>query len=567
MQSVLVAAGFISVFVAILVSALVWTNIRSSTSASASPAPYVVRTSGGLIKGSAVSTEGNAFVAYKAIPFAKPPIGDLRFKRPEAPDNPVKNVPINSENYKKSCWSATKTSSSKYYGEDCLYLNVYAPEGNNGPFPVIVWLHGGGFVAGSTFPEPGKMVHQGQVIVVTVNYRLGVFGFMTTQDEAFPSNNGLWDQYMAIKWVHENIQHFQGDPNSITLFGESAGAISAALHVLSPVSSKHFHKVILHSGAMTSTVSRNPQRAVNKFAELVGCTESTGSPNNTCLHNVDIDDVLKYSKPEWYASNRAQQQVDFVWVPVIDGEFIADDPLSLLSNTTFLEQQNVFEKDYMIGVLNDEGALLTTNFFYPISTYIISNSTFFADLQTFLLENRFGTEEVIKPALTEAVNTFYTGAAKLSPHLNSKSVLDLCGDLLFVLPALETALTVSNNQVSGAAAKTFLFHFDYCPATAETQAPCSGHGDILAYVFPRKNITDPVEARLSDLAISILARFATSSDPGAAVSCGWPEFEPGRRQYLRVSPSPDIRSYLYLYRMQFWLRTVPCLMYGNQRCE
>ena len=563
-QRLIVAAGFISLIVAIIASALVWSKLNTGTDAS--PAPYLISTQAGMVKGSSISTNGHSFLAYKSIPFAKPPIGSLRFKRPQPLDIDRTSQPINSDNYKKSCWSSTKTSSSKYYGEDCLYLNVYVPDGINGPFPVIVWLHGGGFVAGSTFPEPGKMVDQGQVIMVTVNYRLGVFGFMTTQDEEFPSNNGLWDQYMAIKWVHDNIQNFRGDPDTITLFGESAGAMSTALHVISPVSSKYFQKVILQSGSMTSIIARSPKRAVNKFAELVGCPISSSASFKACLQKVHLDDILKYSKPEWYVYNQAQQQVDFVWTPIIDGDFIPGEPLSLINNASFLNEQGVFQKDFIIGVLNDEGAIITTNFFYPISVSALSNSTFFTDLQVYLLENRFGIKNQTEPTLIEAINTFYTGGAKLSSHPNARSVLDFCADLLFVLPAVETALSVSNTQVTRKS-KTFLFQFDYCPPTAESQAPCFRHGDILALVFPRKNITDPVKAKLSNQIISLLTDFAKTSNPGTGLSCGWPEFTPESRQYLRISPSSDIRSFLYHYRMQFWLSTVPCIMHGGLYCN
>ncbi|RUS89081.1 hypothetical protein EGW08_003144 [Elysia chlorotica] len=208
-QRLVVAAGFISVIIAITSAlAVVWS--KANTATDASHTPYLLRTQAGTVNGSAISSNGHNFLAYKSFPFAKSPIGSLRFKRPQPLNKVHSSQLINSDNYKKSCWSSTKNSASKYYGEDCLYLNVYVPVGMGQSFSVIVGLHGGGFVAGSTFPEPGKTVQQGNVIVVTVKYRLGVFGFMTTQDEEFPSNNGLWDQYMAIKWVHDNIHNFGG---------------------------------------------------------------------------------------------------------------------------------------------------------------------------------------------------------------------------------------------------------------------------------------------------------------------------------------------------------------------
>ncbi|KAK3773563.1 hypothetical protein RRG08_022273 [Elysia crispata] len=518
-----------------------------------------------MIKGSIEQSKDFVYVAYKSIPFAEPPVGELRFKRPQPLSKPQRSM-LNSDDYKKSCWSATKTSPSKYYSEDCLYLNVYVPVGVNGTYPVMVWLHGGGFVAGSTFPEPGKMVQQGQVIVVTVNYRLGVFGFLTTQDDIFPSNNGLWDQYMAIKWVHGNIQYFNGNSSSITLFGESAGAVSTALHVISPISSKYFHKVILQSGAMTSTISRKPQDTVKRFAELVGCTTHSGTLMKPCLKNVDIDSVLKYSKPEWYVSNPAQKQVDFVWSPVIDGEFILEEPLSLINNISFMEQQRVFNKDYMIGVLNDEGALLTTNFFYPVPVTVLEDSKFMRDLEYFLFLNRYGLKTQISTAAISAARSFYTGRANESVPPPPTSVLDFCGDTLLVAPAVEAALAFTQEEATKKA-KTFFYHFDFCPATTELEAPCFAHGEEVKLQFPKKKITDPVETKLSDLFISLLTQFAKSSDPGTVVDCGWPEYEPQERHYLRISPSPDIRTHLYQYRMQFWLTTMPCILRGGSYCK
>ncbi|GFO21494.1 carboxylic ester hydrolase [Plakobranchus ocellatus] len=529
-------------------------NCESST-------PYVINTPVGKVTGKRKTRNGHTYLAFFSVPFAKPPIGDLRFKRPqplEPPSQPTDQ--INSDRYKKSCWSATQKVTSKYYGEDCLYLNVFTPDGEAGPLPVMVWLHGGGFVAGSTFPEPGKMVDQGNVIVVTVNYRLSVLGFLTTEDDDFPSNNGLWDQYLAIKWVYENIQYFHGDSSSITVFGESAGAMSTALHVLSPLSSRYFHKAILQSGAMTSAISRNPQVVAKRFAELVGCTTPSGTLLKSCLSNIGIDKILKFSKPEWYASSLAQGQIDFVWTPVIDGEFILDDPLNLINNITFLEQLQVYEKDYMIGVLNDEGAIITTNFFNPIPVSVIAKVSFFEDLEKSVLQLRYGSQFQIKPELLEAVKTFYLGKDDQSSPPAPTSVLDLAGDSYIVVPAMEAALALTNGQLTRKA-KTFFYHFDYCPPTGESQAPCFGHGAEVSLEFPSRNITDPVKSALSDLFISLLTRFAKSSDPGTALSCGWPEFVPGKRQYLRISPSSDVRSHLYNYRMLFWLETVPSFLH------
>ncbi|GFO21497.1 carboxylic ester hydrolase [Plakobranchus ocellatus] len=560
-QSLIIVTSTLTLAVAMIVFGVIWFDGRGASHAS--PVPYQIKSAAGIVKGEALAKAGYKFVAYKSIPFAKPPLGALRFKRPVPLDSSSRrNTFINTGDYKKSCWSVTQKSTSKYYGEDCLYLNVFTPDGEAGPLPVMVWLHGGGFVAGSTFPEPGKMVDQGKVIVVTVNYRLSVLGFLTTEDDDFPSNNGLWDQYLAIKWVYENIQYFHGDSSSITVFGESAGAMSTALHVLSPLSSRYFHKAILQSGAMTSAISRNPQAVANKFAELVGCTDGSGDILKDCLRNVSDDNILKFSKSEWYASSLAQRQLDFVWTPVIDGEFILDDPSNLINNITFLEQLKVYEKQYIIGVVNNEGALLTDHFIYPMPVSVISNSTFFRDLVDVLLRFRYTLSDKSLQKIGEQVRTFYTGGSQLTNPPNPISVFDLAGDVTITVPAVEAALAFTNNLLSKKA-KTFFYQFDYCPETPELQAPCFGHGQEVGLEFPRRNITDPVQSKLSDLFISLLTRFAKSSDPETVLSCGWPKFDSKRRQYLRISPSSDVRSHLYNNRILFWLKTIPCSIYGG----
>jgi carboxylesterase type B len=209
----------------------------------------VIRTESGQVSGI-----GTDVAAYLGLPYAAPPVGPLRWKPPQkpAPWSGVKectrfgNDPLQGNRLE---------GRGPGYSEDCLYLNVWTPGGEKRP--VMVWIYGGGFMVGSaSYPMyDGAALAKKGVIVVTINYRLGIFGFMahpalTAESPNRASGNyGFLDQVAALQWVRENISGFGGDPNNVTIFGESAGAVSVASHLVSPLSKGLFHKAILQSPA------------------------------------------------------------------------------------------------------------------------------------------------------------------------------------------------------------------------------------------------------------------------------------------------------------------------------
>ena len=189
----------------------------------------IVTTQYGKVKG----TTENGVHKWKGIPYAKPPVGQWRFKAPEPPE--VWEDVLDATAYGPICPQPSDLLSLSYtelprQSEDCLYVNVFAPDTPSQNLPVMVWIHGGAFYLGAG-SEPlydgSKLAAQGEVIVVTLNYRLGPFGFLhlSSFDEAYSDNLGLLDQAAALKWVRENISAFGGDPDNVTVFGESAGGI------------------------------------------------------------------------------------------------------------------------------------------------------------------------------------------------------------------------------------------------------------------------------------------------------------------------------------------------------
>lgn len=213
----------------------------------------IVKTKQGSVRG----TEGHAARVWKGIPFAKKPVGDLRFQPPEPPE--AWEGTFEANEFGPVCTqnkdiAAMLGAPAENMSEDCLYLNIWAPAGPREGLPVMVWIHGGAFRAGagsSPLYDGASMAENGGVIVVTINYRLGAFGFLHLAglDSSYSANLGLLDQIAALKWVRENIKAFGGDPEQVTVFGESAGAMSIASLLAMPAAKGLFQKAILESGA------------------------------------------------------------------------------------------------------------------------------------------------------------------------------------------------------------------------------------------------------------------------------------------------------------------------------
>lgn len=210
--------------------------------------------------------EREGYTVYKGIPYAKAPIGKLRFKQPQKPES--WNGIYVADHYRAQGMQRGRQIGDFYdkefysnpdffveTSEDCLYLNIWVPKGRSGKYPVAIYVHGGAFLggAGSNVPFDGEEYAKRGIILVTINYRLGVFGFLChpllmDETNGFCGNYGLWDQIAALDWVRENIADFGGDPDNITLFGQSAGAMSLQILALSPQTEGKYKQMILQSG-------------------------------------------------------------------------------------------------------------------------------------------------------------------------------------------------------------------------------------------------------------------------------------------------------------------------------
>jgi Carboxylesterase family len=230
----------------VLVAGLGWSDVPD----------VPVKTAGGMVRG--VATADGRIRVFKGIPYAAPPAGELRWKEPQ----PVRawEGTRDASEFGAQCMQGPIFDDIKFprpASEDCLNLNVWTPANSGDRLPVMVWIHGGGFQAGAS-AEPrhdGQAFGKKGVVLVTVNYRLGVFGFMahpelTRESSHHASGNyGLMDQIAALRWVKENIAAFDGNPDNVTIFGESAGSFSVSALMASPLAKGLFHKAIGESGA------------------------------------------------------------------------------------------------------------------------------------------------------------------------------------------------------------------------------------------------------------------------------------------------------------------------------
>nr|XP_032516840.1 juvenile hormone esterase-like [Danaus plexippus plexippus] len=256
----------------------------------------------GILEGTVVPNKfGLPFISFKGIPYAEPPVGKLRFKAP-LPKKPWTKIRAAKE-HAPECFQHNTINLGS---EDCLYLNVYTP--NLTPknlLPVMVYIHEGGFVIGSGNERthgPYLLVRK-NVVLVTFNYRLGVLGFLYLNTEEIPGNAGMKDQVAALRWVKTNIKQFGGDPDNITIFGESAGGASVSFHLVSPMSKGLFKRAIIQSGSLTSWWSNTwmARDRAKELAKQLGCTSNDDKEIYEFLINEPVENLFNHKVSVTYA--------------------------------------------------------------------------------------------------------------------------------------------------------------------------------------------------------------------------------------------------------------------------
>ena len=351
---------------------------------------------------------------YLGIPYAEAPVGTRRFRKPEL-KAPLKST-FKATGYGPSCMQQEigmigprdPNVNINSFSEDCLFLNIHKPfmEVNDlvhlSPLPVMVWFHGGGFICGTTeFYHADWLSVFGDVIVVTVNYRLSVWGFLSTGDHIAPGNLGLWDQHTALKWINGNIKAFGGDPDMVTIFGQSAGGSSVVYQAMFPENKGFVHKAIAMAGSISCPWSYqlNPKQTTLRLSRILGCDSSSDLEQIVaCIEGKSTDELNSA------LNNKDNHFVKFPMelVTVIDGEFLKEHPASVLNQHSVksADSHHFFSTlDFMTGITANEGGMMVHPFVgvYDSENYPKSREELEAEIVPEITRLMFGkdaTEEI-----------------------------------------------------------------------------------------------------------------------------------------------------------------------------
>ena len=504
---------------------LLLTHCAHSGPALAKGTPPVVATATGPVQGLAYA-EGP--MAFLGIPFAQAPTGERRWRAP-LPAEPW-STPRDASHFGPMCPQADYNDSTPVKGtsEDCLTLNVWTPRlAPQAPAPVMVYIHGGGFTLGASSQElyDGYALARDGVVVVSMNYRLGALGFLghpalSAETPTHSSGNyALMDQRLALEWVRDNIARFGGDPTHVTLFGESAGAISGCLQMISPAARGLFHRLIAESGTcyVSGTPLHDPgtpgqedsaEERGERFARDVGCT--TGDLA-ACLRSRTPEQLLAASG---VALDLLAPSVSFS--PVTDGDVVPKPPAVLLAAGEFPRMP------VLLGSNKDEGTLFTLK----------------AKIKT---EEQYA-EAVRKraPHSAEAILALYPASDFASP----KAAFDqLMGDAVFGCPARRLAHTLSERGEP-----VYAYVFTFAPKNAfgsffgRFLKLGAYHSAELPFVFGlsrgRYALDSEPERALSSTMRGYWTRFAARGDPNGEGAPAWPAYQTKEEPTLVLDLKP-----------------------------
>lgn len=487
--------------------------------------PTVVKIAQGTLIGSIYGHKHPVHV-FKGIPYAVPPLGSRRWKPPEAaggwagerlatrfgPDGVQSSYEANSFYYRPSRISS----------EDCLYLNVWTPR-TSGRLPVIVWIHGGALTRGSAsidLYDGANLARQGAV-VVSLNYRLGVFGFLAHPDlvaesaQGAAGNYGILDQIEALRWVRDNIAEFGGDPSNVTLFGQSAGAWCASVLTASPLARGLFHKVIAHSGGR---LDRRPelQAAVSAGVDFA---HAAGKPTVAALRELSAGEILAAAHTAGFQTN-----------DIVDGWVVPKQP----HETFAAGEQNAVPA--LLGFNENEGTTLNVAAFVPPNALMYRHN----------VGNLYG----------DLANDYL---AVYPPDNLYQASLDGFRDYWFGWQAIAWArLTHEVGQ------NAYVYRFAHAPPGKRSDELGAYHAGELAYVFNNVHLLSSkatvADIELADIMSAFWVSFAKSGVPAVKGQNVWPPFSSGRQLHMLFEDGEAIVSAdLFEDRWELWEKIMAML--------
>nr|CAH7768495.1 unnamed protein product [Callosobruchus chinensis] len=531
------------------------------SSVHASEGPQVT-VSDGVLQGTFLKTKnGRKFSGFMGIPYAEPPVGELRFQ-PPLPAKPwhkaldatkVHGVCPQRDVYRRSAVVEGQ--------EDCLYLNVYTPKVSAKTITaVMIFFHGGGWLCGSgnsMWYGPEVLLDKDVVLVVT-NYRLGALGFLTTGDEVVPGNNGLKDQNLALRWIRNNIEYFGGDPDSVTIFGESAGGASAQFHMLSPLSRGLFQRAILQSGTAFCTWALSGRNEVltnsKKLAGIFNCPTDCTKEMVDCLKKVDAKSIIEQDDKFMLWDYDPMIPFKPVIEPKLDGAFLTDHPMKLITSHKY---ENV---PIMVGLNTEDGGLKVAGMTQQL---IEEFDERFDELAPMSLEYDKFLDDI--DTVTKNLRKFYFGKDKID-QTKVKELIDLYTDGWF-MDAADTAVRLHYKHTSQ---PVYFYLFGYRGSASFTKIFGGGdtdfgvcHADELQYLFPIGDGLFPdvkpseSDKKITEIMTTLWTNFAKTGDPTprttSEISERWKPYTAKSENYYYIDSNSTInKSGLFLDRALLW---------------
>ncbi|XP_063236212.1 esterase FE4-like isoform X2 [Bacillus rossius redtenbacheri] len=465
------------------------------------------------------------------------------------------------------CLQKSYSGSGLVGDEDCLFLNVYTPSvpalGQTGAAKaVMVWIHGGAFTTGSGNADrfgPDYLIRE-DIVLVTINYRLGALGFLSLEDGVLPGNAGMKDQVEALRWVRRNIGHFGGDPGRVTIFGQSAGAASVHLHTMSPMSAGLFHGAISQSGCALNnwSLATGARQSALRLGKELGC------------HSDSLDDLLQFltSVP---ASSLVDAQYrvvtnelrlrmsGVVFTPVVEKNstavgttFLPDEPLALL------KAGRVHKVPQVIGFNSKEGIWMWQRMSNQPAFFVGIDKNF-----EFVLPNMLGLQPSTEKSKTLAarVKKHYFGEQPVSEHTQDEFV-ELATDQIFAMPIRQAVQL----QAARTAEKIYHYHFVHDGKLGHAKRfldrssiPGVTHSDELGYLFLPSRI--PVSPEPSDVIVMkhmvrMWTNFAKTGDPNipnkSEEGVTWVPFSQSEPNCLEIDERLVLRQDVRQDHFQLW---------------
>ncbi|XP_026196101.1 bile salt-activated lipase-like [Anabas testudineus] len=525
----------------------------------------VVYTEGGMVEGKNVRLRIGRFMdIFKGVPFAAPP---GTFEKPKP--HPGWDGVLKTTEYARRCLQVNLIMTETRGSEDCLYLNIWVPQGRSlsSGLPVMVWIFGGGLLVGGSMGanfldnylyDGQEIADKGDVIVVTLGYRVGTLGFLSTGEPDLPGNYGLWDQQAAIAWVHRNIRAFGGDPNNITIFGESAGGASVSFQTLTPHNKGLIKRAISQSGVAICpwAVNRNPRKFAEEVAIKVKCP--TDDSMAACLKMTDPVDLTMAGTLSLSSSADHPLVFNLLLSAVLDGDFLPDEPHNLFHNAADI--------DYIAGINDMDGHIFTALDVPSINSPLVNTPV--EDVKRLLGSY---TKEKGKAGLDNAYSTYTsTWGSNPSQETIKKTIVEIGTDYIFLIPTQTALYLHASHAITG---RTYSYVFSQPNRMAGIGRPYpswvgADHADDLQYVFGKPFATPlgywPRHRNVSRYMISYWTNFARTGDPNVgenSVPVNWPEFTDGEK-FLEINSKMNknyVGEKMRLRYVNFWASVFPSL--------